>query len=88
MMSQSHRIKVGTTDEAFQEQGFLRERGAPVGHFLTPRSFKCSRTFKMLKEREKTKSTIGVLQSRTWALRWKRTDFSQKVLSPWKHFLS
>ena len=29
-MSQSHRIKGGTADEAFQEQGFLWERGASV----------------------------------------------------------
>ena len=30
-MSQSHRIKGGTADEAFQEQCFLWDRGAPVG---------------------------------------------------------
>ena len=30
-MSQSHRVEGGTTDEAFQEQRFLWERGAPVG---------------------------------------------------------
>ena len=36
MMSQSHRIKGGTTDEAFQEQCFLTERGASVGEdFIT-----------------------------------------------------
>ena len=29
-MSQSNRIKGGTTDEVFQEQCFLWERGAPV----------------------------------------------------------
>ena len=30
-MSQNHRIKGGTTDEAFQEQSFLWERRASVG---------------------------------------------------------
>ena len=30
-MSQSHGIKGGTTDEVFQEQCFLQERGAFVG---------------------------------------------------------
>ena len=30
-MSQSHNIKGGTTDEAFEEQCFLWERGAAVG---------------------------------------------------------
>ena len=30
VMSQSHGIKGRTTDEAFQEQCFLWERGAPV----------------------------------------------------------
>ena len=30
-MSQSHGIKGGTTDGAFQEQGFLWERAASVG---------------------------------------------------------
>ena len=30
-MSQNHRIKGKTTDEAFQEQCFLWERGASVG---------------------------------------------------------
>ena len=30
-MSQSHRIKGGASDEAFQEQCFLWERGASVG---------------------------------------------------------
>ena len=30
-MSQSHRIKGGTTDEVFQEQCFVWERGASVG---------------------------------------------------------
>ena len=41
MMSQSHRIKGGTTDEVFKEQCFLWERGASVGaDFL---SFKISR---------------------------------------------
>ena len=29
-MSESHRIKGGTTDEAFQEQCFLWEKGASV----------------------------------------------------------
>ena len=34
MMSQSHRIKGRTSDEVFQEQCFLRERGASIGvHF-------------------------------------------------------
>ena len=31
VMSQSNGIKGGTTDEVFQEQCFLWERGAPVG---------------------------------------------------------
>lgn len=31
VMSKSHRIKGGTTDEAFQKQCFLWERGATVG---------------------------------------------------------
>ena len=30
-MSQSHGIKSGTADDAFQEQCFLWEGGAPVG---------------------------------------------------------
>ena len=31
VMSQSHRVRGETTDEAFQEQCFLWERGASVG---------------------------------------------------------
>lgn len=32
-MSQSHRFKGGTTDEAFTEQCFLWDRGASVGNY-------------------------------------------------------
>ena len=41
-MSQSHRIKGGTPDELFQEQSFLRERGASVAAltFLTFTTFR------------------------------------------------
>ena len=39
-MSQSYgKLKGGTTDEAFQEQCFLWERGALVGLFLTLKTF-------------------------------------------------
>lgn len=33
VVSQSHRIEGGASDEAFQDQGFLPERGASVGAF-------------------------------------------------------
>ena len=41
VMSQSHKIKGHTTDEAFQDQCFLWERGALVRtlDFLTPKIF-------------------------------------------------
>ena len=52
-MSQSHRIKGGTTGEAFQEQCFLWERGAPVGRG----SFTCARKCKTLKESGTIKTT-------------------------------
>ena len=49
VMSQSNGIKGGTTDEVFQEQCFLWERGAPVGLdlglFWCSSSFTCRRTF-------------------------------------------
>ena len=42
VMSQSHRIKGWTTDEAFEEQCFLWERGASVGaDFYFFNSFTC-----------------------------------------------
>ena len=49
-MSQSHRAKDGTTDDAFQEQCFLWERGASVGlgekHSRTPVRKICERSNK------------------------------------------
>lgn len=47
MKSQNHGIRGGATDEAFQEQRFLWERGASVGvefHFFL--TFKISHTHK------------------------------------------
>ena len=35
MMSQSHGIKGGTTNKAFQERQFLWESGAPISHTST-----------------------------------------------------
>ena len=46
LMSKRHRIKGGATDEAFQEQGNLWERGVPAGvdFDLFNWSFTCTRT--------------------------------------------
>ena len=49
-----YRSKGETTDEAFQEQRFLWERGAPIGDTRT-----ITYTHNTLKEKEKPKSTFS-----------------------------
>ena len=60
-MSQSHGSKSGTADEAFQEQCFLRDRGASVGAdldlFKPSRYFTLTRSFDMLNERGKKQNS-------------------------------
>ena len=53
--SQSHRIKGGATDEAFQEQCFLWERGASIWTFVLSRSITCKWTNTNVDEKGKTK---------------------------------
>ena len=58
-VTKCHRVKGGTTDEAFQERSFLWERGASVGadfDLLTFKIFhKHKNPYNTLKERRKRK---------------------------------
>lgn len=69
--SQNHGIRGGATDETFQEQRFLRERGASVVAEFDFFNFQdlthAQGKYKAQKERKRTKSIIGLIYC--W-LRW------------------